>query len=74
MGWLSSRRPALQTVQNEASIQWLESNPANAEVRADFRFGKFPPKHSADDEPVPPVPPLVTASAPVKPRNDFCRR
>ena len=29
--------------------------PANAEVRADFRFGKFPPKHSAADVPVPPV-------------------
>jgi hypothetical protein len=54
---------ALQTVQNAANIQWPESDPANAEVRADFRFGKFPPKHSAADAPVPPVPPVTTATA-----------
>jgi hypothetical protein len=47
---------ALQTVQNAANIQWPESDPANAEVRADFRFGKFPPKHSTADAPVPPTP------------------
>ena len=44
---------ALQTVQNAANIQWPESDPANAEVRADFRFGKFPPKHSAAAAPEP---------------------
>jgi hypothetical protein len=53
---------ALQTVQNAANIQWQESDPANAEVRADFRFGKFPPKHSAADAPVPPTPPVTTAT------------
>ena len=60
---------ALQTVQHAANIQWPESDPANAEVRADFRFGKFPPKHSAADAPVPPVPPptSVTTSTPPAP-------
>ena len=52
---------ALQTVQNAANLQWPESDPANAEVRADFRFGKFPPKHSAADAPVPPPAPVTTA-------------
>ena len=37
------------------------SNPANAEVRADFRFGKFPPKHSAADAPVQPPAQVTTA-------------
>jgi len=52
---------ALQTVQNAANLQWPESDPANAEVRADFRLGKFPPKHSAADAPVPPPAPVTTA-------------
>ena len=51
---------ALQTVQNAANLQWPESDPANAEVRADFRFGKFPPKHSAADAPVPPPAPVTS--------------
>ena len=51
---------ALQTVQHAANLQWPESDPANAEVRADFRFGKFPPKHSAADAPVPPPAPSTT--------------
>ncbi len=57
---------ALQTVQHAADLQWPETDPANAEVRAEFRFGKFPPKHSAADEPVPPVPPAppVTTAKP----------
>lgn len=55
---------ALKTVQNAANIQWPETNPANAEVRADFRFGKFPPKHSVAETPVPPVPPPVTPDTP----------
>jgi len=54
---------AFQTVQNAANIQWPETDPANAEVRADFRFGKFPPKHSAADAPVPPTPPAPTTTA-----------
>ncbi len=52
---------ALHTVQNAANLQWPESDPANAEVRADFRLGKFPPKHSAADAPVPPPAPVTTA-------------
>ena len=51
---------ALKTVQNAANIQWPESDPANAEVRADFRLGKFPPKHSAAEPPEPPTPPVTT--------------
>ncbi len=57
----------LQTVQNAANIQWPESDPANAEVRADFRFGKFPPKHSAADVPVPPPAPVTTATTATTP-------
>ena len=53
---------ALKTVQNAANIQWPESDPANAQVRAEFRFATFPPKHSVADEPVPPVPPPVTTT------------
>jgi hypothetical protein len=53
---------ALKTVQNAANLQWPESDPANAEVRAEFRFATFPPKHSVADEPVPPVPPPVTTA------------
>ena len=52
---------ALQTVQHAANLQWQESDPANAEVRADFRFGKFPPKHSAAAAPVPPPAPATAA-------------
>jgi hypothetical protein len=50
---------ALQTVQNAANLQWPESDPANAEVRADFRFGKFPPKDHGGHhvEPTPPPAP-----------------
>jgi hypothetical protein len=51
---------ALQTVQNAANIQWPESDPANAEVCADFRFGKFPPKHSAAATPEPTPAPANT--------------
>jgi hypothetical protein len=43
---------ALQTVQNAANIQWLESDPANAEVRADFRFGKFQEATTVFGDPV----------------------
>jgi hypothetical protein len=57
---------ALKTAQNAANIQWPESDPANAQVRADFRFGKFPPKHSAADEPVPPPVPPTPAAPPAK--------
>ena len=53
---------ALKTVQNAANLQWPESDPANAEVRAEFRFATFPPKHSVAEEPVPPVPPPVTTA------------
>lgn len=53
---------ALQTVQHAADLQWQESDPANAEVRADFRFGKFPPKHSAAAAPVPPPAPTSATS------------
>jgi len=51
---------ALKTVQNAANIQWPETDPANAEVRADFRLGKFPPKRSAAETPEPPIPPVTT--------------
>ena len=52
---------ALQTVQHAANIQWKETDPANAEVRADFRLGKFPPKHSAAAAPAPTPAPATTA-------------
>ncbi len=51
---------ALQTVQHAANIQWKETDPANAEVRADFRLGKFPPKHSAAATPEPTPAPANT--------------
>ena len=57
----------LQTVQHAANIQWPETDPANAEVRADFRLGKFPPKHSAADAPVPPPAPVTTATSATAP-------
>jgi hypothetical protein len=49
----------LQAIQNAANLEWPERDPANAEIRADFRFGKFPPRGSASSEPAPepPTPP-----------------
>lgn len=55
---------ALLTVQHAANIQWKETDPANAEVRADFRLGKFPPKHSAPA--TTPEPPPAPTDAPAK--------
>jgi hypothetical protein len=47
----------LLTVQNAANLQWPESDPANAQTRADFRLGKFPPKdhggHHVEPTPTP---------------------
>ena len=48
----------LLTVQNAASLQWPESDPSSAQIRADFRIGKFPPKdhggHQVEPTPTPP--------------------
>jgi hypothetical protein len=47
----------LLTIQNAANIQWPEDDPANAQTRADFRLGKFPPKdhggHHVEPTPAP---------------------
>ena len=55
----------LLTVQNAANLQWPESDPANAQTRADFRLGKFPPKDHGGHhvEPTPPTPPAPTPTA-----------
>ena len=50
----------LLTIQNAANRQWPDTDPANAQTRADFRFGKFPPKdhggHHVEPTPTPPAP------------------
>jgi hypothetical protein len=50
----------LLTVQNAANLQWPDGDPANAQTRADFRIGKFPPKdhggHHVEPMPTPPAP------------------
>jgi len=47
----------LLTIQNAANRQWPDTDPANAQTRADFRLGKFPPKdhggHHAEPTPTP---------------------
>jgi hypothetical protein len=50
---------ALLTIQNAANLQWPNDNPANGPVRAEFRFGQFPPraKVRAPGEPEEPAEP-----------------
>lgn len=50
----------LLTIQNAANLQYPATSVANAEVRAEFRLGIFPPEHhhSPEDHPTPtPTPP-----------------
>ncbi len=54
----------LLTIQNAANRQWPDTDPANAQTRLDFRFGKFPPKDHGGHH-VEPVPTPATA-APTK--------
>jgi hypothetical protein len=56
----------LLTIQNAANRQWPDTDPANVQARADFRFGKFPPKdHGGHHVEPPPTP--APAAAPAKP-------
>ena len=51
----------LLTIQNAANRQWPDTDPANVQTRADFRFGKFPPKdhggQHVEPAPAPATPP-----------------
>ena len=51
---------ALLAVQNAANLQWPESKPANASIRAEFRIGKFPPPSRSGGKDTPPTPPTPT--------------
>lgn len=46
----------LLTIQNAANNQWTDRNPANAQVRTEFRLGLFPPRSAKKKQPAP-VPP-----------------
>lgn len=48
---------SLLAVQNAANLQWPESKPANASIRAEFRIGKFPPPSRTGGKETPPAPP-----------------
>jgi hypothetical protein len=56
----------LLTIQNAANRQWPDTDPANVQTRADFRFGKFPPKDHGGHH-VEPVPTPAPAATPAKP-------
>jgi len=53
----------LQTIQNAANLEWPEDNPANAQTRADFRIGKFPPKDHGGNHVEPTPTPTPTPQA-----------
>ncbi|HUB87321.1 MAG TPA: hypothetical protein VMB22_05475 [Verrucomicrobiae bacterium] len=55
----------LLTIQNAANRQWPDSDPANAQTRADFRFGKFPPKDHGGQHVEPTPAPAVQTSTTV---------
>lgn len=50
----------LLTIQNAANRQWPDTDPANAQIRADFRLGKFPPKNHGGQHMEPPPAPANT--------------
>jgi len=54
----------LLTVQNAANLQWPDGDPANAQTRADFRIGKFPPKDHGGHHVEPTPTPAPAASKP----------
>ena len=51
------------TIQNAANRQWPDTDPANVQTRADFRFGKFPPKDHGGHHVEPPPTPAPAAQA-----------
>jgi hypothetical protein len=71
----------LMAIQNAANLEWPAENPANAEIRALFRLGTFPPPvpngHVPEAEPAPKaaataaaaeaIPPAQTPAPPVVP-------
>jgi hypothetical protein len=53
----------LLTIQNGVNRKWPDTDPANAQTRLDFRFGKFPPRdhgsHHVEPAPTPATTPAV---------------
>ncbi len=44
-------------IQNTANLQWSANDPANAEVRDEFRLNTFPLANHAPPKPTPPAMP-----------------
>lgn len=57
----------LLTIQNAANRQWPDTDPANVQTRADFRFGKFPPKDHGGHHVEPTPAPAPAATPATKP-------